>query len=489
MPSPQIAHGKAPLGIVKKTEQDFYDYLATEPGFIDTFFSYNDVRLKLENYQLAFVSDESPLRCVEKSRQTGYSFVFAIEAVARGHLRETHNSIFVSYNLADAKEKIAYCKQLHEEMPLEFQKKLVTDSKLELAFESNSSSGKRSRITSHPSKAPRGRHGDIYLDELAHCQNDKEIYRGSTALILRSGGQLTVCSSPLGRRGVFWEIAREELRPYKGFTRQRIPWWLCSDFSLDVFKSAIEAPNLTTHQRLEKYGKQKIVTQFENMTLEDFQQEFEVFYSDEAMVFFPYELILPCCTVEDEDMCSDFGELSNARGRLTAGYDVGRKRDASELSVFEEINGRQRCRMLKSYDRVPFETQQHELRALLTIAPMGRLSIDQTGMGIQMAETLSSEFPGVVVPEMFTNSSKEIWCNDFKIGLQQRAIELPRDRSLIAQIHSIQRSVTTSSRLTFEAKDSTEKGHADKFWSCALATRKERVLPRLPVSIGVRVIG
>ncbi len=489
MPSPRIAHGKAPLGIVKKTEQDFFDYLATEPGFIDTFFSYNDTRVKLENYQLGFLSDESPMRCIEKSRQVGYSFVFALEAVARSHLRETNNSIFVSYNLADAKEKIAYCKQLHEELPLEFQKKLVGDSKLELAFESNSSSGKKSRITSNPSKAPRGRHGDIYLDELAHCQNDKEIYKGSTALTLRSGGQLTMCSSPLGRRGVFWEVAREELRPYKEFTRQRVPWWLCSDFCLDVLKAAFEAPAMTTHQRLERFAKQKIVTQFESLTLEDFQQEFEVFYSDEAMTYFPYELILPCCVVEDEDMCTEFGELAGVKGRLTAGYDVGRRRDASELSVFEEVNGRQRCRMLKTYDRVKFETQQHELRALMTIAPVVRLSIDQTGMGIQMAETLANEFPSVVVPETFSNSSKEIWCTDFKIGLQQRIIELPRDRTLISQIHSIQRSVTTGSRITFESKDTDDKGHADKFWSCALACRKERTPQRLPGRVGVRVIG
>lgn len=246
---------------------------------------------------------------------------------------------------------------------------------------------------------------------------------------------------------------------------------------------------MSTHERVQKFGKQNIVTQLESLTLEDFQQEFEVFYSDEAMTFFPYELILPNCTLDDEDMCTDFGELSMARGRLTAGYDVGRRRDASELSVFETVNGRQRCRMIKSYDRVPFETQEHELRALLTIAPMARLSIDQTGMGIQMAENLSREFPGVVVPEMFTNSSKEIWCNDFKIGLQQRAIELPRDRELIGQIHSIQKTVTASSRITFEAKDTDTKGHADKFWSCALATRKERAPRLIPGSVGVHVIG
>ena len=37
---------------------------------------------------------------------------------------------------------------------------------------------------------------------------------GRGALILRGNGQLTGCSTPLGRRGIFWEIANEELRKY-----------------------------------------------------------------------------------------------------------------------------------------------------------------------------------------------------------------------------------------------------------------------------------
>jgi len=131
----------------------------------------------------------------------------------------------------DAKEKVLTARQLHEELPLAYQKRLVVDSKTELAFESNGATKRLSRILSHPSKAPRGKKGDVYLDELAHYVNDREVYRGSTALILRSNGQLTGCSTPLGRRGIFWEIANEELRKYPHHTRQHVPWWLCRFFT------------------------------------------------------------------------------------------------------------------------------------------------------------------------------------------------------------------------------------------------------------------
>lgn len=482
-----------PLIIVKRTEQELHDWAATEAGFASTFGRYNEDPLRLEAYQLSFMLDPSPYRCVEKSRQTGYSFVFAIEALARAHLREAYTSIFVSYNLADAKEKIAYCKQLHEELPLEFQRKLVIDSKLELGFKSNTSSGRVSRIISNPSKAPRGKTGDIYLDELAHCSNDREIYKGSTALILRSKGQLTVCSSPLGRRGTFWEIAREEIRPYRAFTRQSIPWWLCSDFCNDTKRAAREAADMSTEARVSAFGKRGILEQYDSLLLEDFQQEFEILYSDETLAFFPYELILSRCVLDPEDLATDFAQLNKLKGRLVAGFDVGRKRDLSELAVFEVMaDGRKICRMLKTYEKATFETQKNELRALLTIAKIARLSIDCTGMGIQLAEDLEREFPGVVVPETFTNASKEVWANDFKIGLQRSEIDLPKDRQLVAQAHSIRKAVTAAGRIMFEVDKSDAagtKGHADRFWAVCLACQKDRSPVRQLPAVGIRVIG
>ncbi len=487
---PGITSGRAPLGIVKRTEVEFDAWLATERGFLTVFGRFGDDALHFEGYQIAFLKSRAPYRCVEKSRQVGYSWIFSCEALARSHLRDTNTSVFVSYNLSDAKEKIAYVQQMHEELPLEYQKKRVVDSKLEVAFRSNAAAGRVSRIISNPSKAPRGKKGDIYLDELAHCINDREIYKGSTALILRSRGQLTVCSSPLGRRGVFWELARQEVKPYPIFWRQAVPWWLCSFFCVDVPRAAVEAPKMGTEQRVRPFGKQGIKDQFSSLLLEDFQQEFEVFYSDETLTFFPYELILPC-TSDDVELAEDFADvLKTAKGRLVAGFDVGRKRDLSELSIFEETpHGALRMRMLKSYERVTFEAQEADLTAALTILPIARLSIDNNGIGMMLAEGLARRYPNVVA-EDFTTHSKEVWCTDFKILLQRRLVELPRDRELVAQIHSIKKAITGAGRVTFDAEAGGElKGHADKFWSCALACQKERRPVQSTGSVRCRVIG
>jgi hypothetical protein len=480
---------RGPLLVAKRTEEDLLDWLGTEVGFLSGLAYYNEEPLILEPFQIAFLQAKSRYRWVEKARQVGFSFLFAAEAVARCHLRDAHTTVMVSYNLEDAKEKVNYARQLAEELPLAYRKKLVTDSKTELGFLSNSASKRVSRIISNPSKAPRGKKGDLILDELAHYANDREVYKGSTALILRSRGQLTGCSSPLGRRGVFWEIAKQELRKYRAYWRQQVPWWLCRFFCTDVLCAVKQAPLMPTEERVRTFGNKDIQDQLDVLTLEDFQQEFELAFQDESYSFYPYELILPC-TSDDIVLADDFATFGDVAGRLVAGFDVGRKRDLSELSIFEELGGKKVCRLLRSYDRVPFADQELDLRRMLTMLPIGRLSIDQNGIGMHLAENLGRDF-GQVVPETFSNESKEIWATDFKILLQRKDVVLPKDRQLVAQIHSIKRRLTPTGKPSFEVeREEVGKGHADRFWSVALACQKERgPMPGYLPEIGVRVIG
>lgn len=474
------------LGIVKKTPRDLPDWLATEAGFIGGIMSFDNEPIVLEPYQIAFLNNRSRFRWVSKSRQVGYSFIVALEALARCHLRDGYTAVFVSYNLDDAKEKILLARQVFEEMPSAYQKKLVVDSKTELAFESTNHTGRISRILSVPSKPPRGKKGDIVLDELAHYVNDRQVYTGSTALILRSNGQLTGCSTPLGRRGIFWEIAAEEFRRYPHHTRQEVPWWLCRFFCTDIQRAAIEAPAMETHERVAAFGRQTIVEQFDSLPLEDFQQELECRFVDESYSYFPYDLILPC-TRDQVRLADDFTDLPEPKGRLVAGFDVGRSHDRSELALFEETEGRFICRLLRSYDRVPFSEQERDLRRMMNTLPIARLSIDRSGIGMNLAENLGSAFPQVV-GEVFSSAGKERWCTDFKILLQRRDIELPKDREIVSQIHSIKRRVLPSGNVSFEA-ERTNRGHADSFWAIALACQKERGPRVLEGAVEARILG
>ena len=110
------------LIVTKRTEQDFAEALHSEWGFLTALAKVDGEPLQLEPYQLAFLRNRSKFRWVTKSRQVGYSFLFALEALARSHLRPNYTGVFVSYNLEDAKSKIVTARQLYEELPLAFQR-------------------------------------------------------------------------------------------------------------------------------------------------------------------------------------------------------------------------------------------------------------------------------------------------------------------------------------------------------------------------------
>ncbi len=245
---------------------------------------------------------------------------------------------------------------------------------------------------------------------------------------------------------------------------------------------------MPTEERVATFGKPGIVEQFDSLILEDFQQEFENEFCDESYSFYPYELILPC-TGDQVRLYVDFEALPPPKGRIVAGFDVGRTRDYSELAVFEDRDGQFHCRMLKRYAQVPFAEQESDLRRFLSQVPVMRLSIDRNGIGMNLAENLSRDFPQVV-PENFTNESKERWATDFKILLQRRDVFLPMDRELVGQIHSIKKHVLPSGRVSFDAERTSKAGHADRFWAIAMACQRERKKAKNAcATINVRIIG
>ena len=475
-----------PQVIVQQTAGDLDAWLGTEVGFVTAFCGFDGAPVRLEPYQVAFLQNRARFRWVTKARQVGFSWLLALEALARCHLRDGYTAVFVSYNLSDATEKIAMARHFFEELPRGLQKRLVTDSRTELSFESPGGGARVSRIISVPSRAPRGKKGDIALDELAHYLGDRETYAGSTALILRSDGQLTGCSTPLGQRGVFWEIATEELRAYPHHVRQVVPWWLCRFFCNDVSTAAREAALMPTADAVERFGRVPIHEQFDSLPIEDFEQELCAKFVDESYSFYPYDLILPN-TLEDLVLAEGFEGVPKPDGRLVAGFDVGRKHDRSELALFEDRGGRLVCRMLRTYIQTPFAGQEADLRRMLDVLPIARLSIDQSGIGMHLAENLARDYPQVV-PETFTAATKERWATDFKILLQRRNVDLPRSRDLVGQIHSIKKRVLPSGNVTFDA-ERNEQGHADRFWAIALACQMERQAVKRAIEESVRVVG
>ena len=194
-------------------------------------------------------------------------------------------AVFVSATWTTRRRRFT-ARQLHEELPLAYQKRLVVDSKTELAFESNGGDGSGSRESCRTCRRCRAARRATFTGRAcAHYVNDREVYRASTALILRSNGQLTGSSTPLGRRGIFWEIAtRSCAYPHHP---QHVPWWL---YTLHHRREGRVAARLDlfTEERVRRafWAAQCSSSSSTCCPSRDFQQEFEGKFVDD-LSFFP----------------------------------------------------------------------------------------------------------------------------------------------------------------------------------------------------------
>lgn len=440
-----------------------------------------------EAFQLAHLNDEGTFAIENKSRQIAWSFTAAAEALADAILSAI-GSIFVSINLEEAKEKVRYAKACLEALPAGMRPKLARDHLLGLELENGA------RLLSLPSTPPRGKAKmNVYLDEFAHVRNDREIYTAALPVISR-GGRLRIGSSPMGASGVFWEIFGEELRPYPGYRRRRTPWWEVFSFCLDVATARLEAAGMETAARVERFGNERIRAIYANMPLEDFQQEYECAAVDEATAWIPWSEIR-AAQAAGADLAFFAGtgrekRLDAARAAIdglaalvptagarsgkvepvfTAGFDVGRTRNASELFVVGVTTGQRfPLRLAVTLERVAFEDQLEVLGYAMYRLPIVAMLVDRNGLGMHLAENMERLFPGRAAGVDFTLQSKLVWATTAKTLLQQGRAPLPVDREIAYQIHSIKRLVTPARNLVFDV-ERNERHHADKFWAWALA--------------------
>lgn len=433
-----------------------------------------------EAFQLSHLDYDGMFGIEAKSRQIAWSWLVAAEAVATGIL-SGEGTIFVSINLDEAKEKIRYASQIIEVLPRQMRPRLLTDNRTELEFANGA------RLISLPGTPPRGKaRFHIALDEYAHSRNADRIYTGALPIISKGNRRLRIGSSPMGASGRFWEIFTQKMQPYPGYRRKSTPWWEVQAFCTNVREARILAPGLPTAQRVELFGADRIQVIFANMPLEDFQQEFECDFVDQATAWITWEeiaanqvgIVCHAATCYEKEVDSAFATIDALRVEIEqrrvehvfgAGVDVGRTRNTSELFlVGQSTTDTFPLRLMVTMDNVSFDDQKSVLRYALDMLPISKMFIDRNGIGMNLAEDLERLYPVKVEGVQFTQPNKVLWATDTKMRIQQGKTPLPVHKDLAYQIHSVKRIVSSSKNLIFDT-ERNEKHHADKFWAWALA--------------------
>ncbi|MFB5192783.1 terminase large subunit domain-containing protein [Alicyclobacillus fastidiosus] len=459
--------------------------LSTESGYLELL---SVPPIEFVDYQREFLQDTSSFQIYLKSRQLGFSYVAAARTLARCQLMDDYTAIIASYKVDDAKEKIRYVKQMYDVLPDQFKKNKLVDNATSIEFVNKA--GRKStgtRIIAQGKGPIRGKGGeflDVILDEFAFFGIFDELVYESTvpAFVWVKHGSLTIISTPLGRSGKFYEIwdgaGGKKFRNYK---RHVFYWWDFYRLCNDVPRARREALQMHTLERVEVFGTEHLQELFDAMDLESFQQEFECAFIDDTASYFPLDMVYSCVmddeapegqqSEQDRLMAQGFEDLKlKTRGRLGAGYDVGRRKDASELVVLDDTDTAKVLRFMDTYKQSDFELQERELDDFVETCLPVKLCIDENGLGMQLAEGRRKKHGNRVEPVAFTNSSKESMAvslhRDFEKG--REGILIPNDRDLISQIVSIRREVTSTGAFRYSA-DNNEKHHGDKFWALALA--------------------
>jgi phage FluMu gp28-like protein len=286
---------------------------------------------------------------------------------------------------------------------------------------------------------------------------------------------------------LFWEIVTESLKVYPGYAKHRrlVPWWNVHALCKDVSTALQIAPEMLTDERVHAFGTQALIEIFQNMFLEDFQQEYECAWVDEAVAWIPWSIIkrnqdasLKWWHARSVDealaMLPELLEAIEAKEIepvLTGGIDVGRKRDLTEMIfVGEGTTNQLPLRFSVSLDRVEFDDQKRCAEQIIERLPITQVLIDQNGIGMQLAEDLMMS-TGKAKGVDFTNATKELWAVEAKVQAERGNTPLPMDRDIAYQIHSIKKKITAAKNNVFDC-DRNEKHHADKFWAWALAVWK-----------------
>ena len=466
-----------------------------------TYIQFQQKDLLLDFWQDAYIKSMARFVAIVKSRRVGWSFICSLKGLikAMDPDRVGYTKQFVSYNEEDALEKISYAKQFYDSIPdCDAKKKIITDNKSMLCFQDKNGIT-QSRLISIPCRPPRGKGGDISLDEFAiyNAKMQKLVYDAALPVISR-GGTIEMGSSPLGKIGQFYDILTD--KSTYDYERYNIPWWFCRDLCVDVPTAVKLAPSLTTPERVETFGTKIIRQIFQNNDYDTFRQEYECDFIDSSESYIPLDLIYAntpgkrdgdldlaaCEQMSDEEYWQynrsidfqTYSELDLAilnykpavHGEtLFLGFDVGRTHDATAIFLLGRMpNGLKRAFARIELRNQPFEVQEETILKAYKELPIYRGRMDATGIGKPIYEKLHQKLGDRLEGVTFTPEEKEIMAIDVKRGLEQREFLLSNDKEFHRQIHSIKRTSNGGKYFRYDA-ERNEKGHADSFWAWALA--------------------
>jgi len=394
----------------------------------------------LHAYQLRILFDDAPNITITTSRQVGKSFLLALRAVLQGLSEPERHQYLISKSQKQADSLMAKCKKWVRWIG----KVLGRGDLLNKSGENNKSCitlCNDSEIRSLPSSpdSARGYTGDVMIDEAAFLPSADEMRDAAFGIASLAHYRKILASTPLGDRGLFYDYARGPLG---------------KDWSHHT---------VTVHEAVRDGQDLPIAKLRAERTADAFAQEYECAFLSDAASYFPRELL--------EAGQATYAQIEAAIEREQelvmewfAGVDIGRRHDLTGLCYGGRTSkGRILQERVDVQQKMAFDDQEEWLAGSFIGRRPSRVLVDETGLGMHLAENLRRRFPGTVYPANFSKQGfKRELVETTKMLLEQRRLGLdPDDRDTIGELNAIRRVVTKTAQISYTV-DRTDDGHADR---------------------------
>ncbi len=445
------------------------------------------VRSPLLPYQQRWMADESALKIWSKSRRIGATYAEAADvAMSRLSGRRNEDYWFSSADESAAYEFIEYVvfwSKVAGKVTQAFTEQIddgTTNGAT--AYCMRFPSGKRcTAMTSNPRRF-RSKGGDVGGDEFAFHEHASEMYKAMSPCTTW-GGRLRILSSHNGEQSLFNEFVQMAQRHTRGEAKVGdVPFSLhtttIEDAVSDGLAEKINEAKGTTYTRESFLAECRAKCRTED----DWLQEYMCVPSAETQAYLPYDLLNTCiarpglCATPTDDLAkfaADIQHFSRGASALYLGNDIGRTNDWFILWVLGKFGGRWSTVGLLRWRNQRFAAMETAIATAMDFRGennlrVHRACIDRTGLGMQLAERMGEKYRSRVEGVNFTQQSKAEMAPRVLVHFQDGTIQIPDDRLMKDDLHSLRKSVTSSGNVRY-AGERGANGHADHFWALALA--------------------
>lgn len=404
----------------------------------------------LHAYQRRWFDDRSRFKIGMFARQTGKTFTTTLEIVDSCFEAATKGRadswVILSRGERQAKEAMDEGVKLHAkayglafnaaEFDWEDEENKGTKYRaMEVIFPHGS---KVTALPANPDTA-RGFSRNVFLDEFAIHKDSKAIWGALFPIISKPGLRLRVTSTPKGKGNKFYEL----------MTGDDKVW---SRHAVDIYQAVADGLDRDIDELRGGMGDEDL-----------WEQEYELKWLDEASAWLSYEMIY---SVEDDAA----GDPERYQGGVCfIGVDIGRRNDLFVIWVLELVGDVLWTREIVELKRAKFAEQDAALDEVMRRYRVGRVCMDQTGMGEKPVEDAKDRYgESLIEGVLFTGPNKLVMATAGKERFEDRTIRIPEGNyALRSDLHKLRKVAGPTGAPRFVAE--RDDDHADRTWACFLA--------------------